>query len=148
MRSAVRSWLVRLGVPRAHVDDLTQDVLEGAHRYDPAYGQIERWLNGITVHVASHWHEKAQRRREVLAARVVPPGAEEGADVALEREEARAAVRAALLRMPIELAVMVREHDLEERPMAELAEQEGVPLSTAYKRRARGLAALVLLLRR
>ena len=32
--------------------------------------------------------------------------------------------------------------------MAELAEQEGVPLSTAYKRRARGLAALVLLLRR
>ncbi|WP_438017874.1 sigma-70 family RNA polymerase sigma factor [Sorangium sp. So ce315] len=151
VRHAVRRWLVRLGIPRQHVDDLVQDViagaLEGAHRYDPAFGPIERWLNGITVHVACHAHEKAQRRREALDANAAPPGVEEGADVALEREEARAAVRAALLRMPLELSVMVRQHDIEERPMVEIAEEQGIPTSTAYKWRMRGLAELGDLLR-
>ncbi|WP_437659970.1 sigma factor-like helix-turn-helix DNA-binding protein [Sorangium sp. So ce1182] len=48
----------------------------------------------------------------------------------------------ALLRADPEAAGILVARDLDERPMREIAELAGVPLSTAYKMRARARAAL------
>ncbi|WP_438034385.1 sigma factor [Sorangium sp. So ce204] len=65
---AVLLWLERMGVPQCHRGDVAGQVwlnaCESWPRFDPKRGRPERWLNAITVHVASHYHERARKRRE------------------------------------------------------------------------------------
>ncbi|WP_437815124.1 sigma factor-like helix-turn-helix DNA-binding protein [Sorangium sp. So ce1078] len=54
----------------------------------------------------------------------------------------RAHLHEALLRADPEAAGILVARDLDERPMREIAEVAGIPLSTAYKMRSRARAAL------
>jgi RNA polymerase sigma factor (sigma-70 family) len=153
MQAELRKWLHRLLIPSTHREDVAQDAtlqaLGSADTYDPAISRPERWFNGIAVNVAAHWHDLARHRREEL--RSDPPEsatAEVPADVGLAAEQERQAVLEALQWVPSQLRAIVVAHDLDGISMTEVAERYHVPVSTAYKWRARGLAALADALRK
>ncbi|MGK4002181.1 sigma-70 family RNA polymerase sigma factor [Sorangium sp. So ce1036] len=146
----VRRWLRLLGVPRRDRRDVSQDVMLAAHlsfsKYDPERGSPERWLNRIAVHVASHYGERSRRRVEVplpddFEVAIEQPSAEEQ----IGSESDRLFALSLLRELDDELRAILVAHDIEGVPMAEFASQCGIPLSTAYKRRLRALAAFQLL---
>lgn len=149
---AVLRWLGRLGVPRRHRTDVAGQVwvsaCESWPRFDPTRGSPERWLNGITVHVASHYHERAQRRREELVE--VAEAIDPAPDVATVIEAGRATIDIleALNALDPELRFVLSAHDLDGIPMARIAADGGIPISTLYKRRARAISELRDVLRR
>lgn len=146
--AALWHWLESLGVPMRDRRDVAQDVLLAAfrsfHTYDAMRSRPERWLNKITVHVAAHYRDRAQHRREVISAEPLLE-AVDPAPLACEQIEAaqRRRVTFDLVRtLEPELGSVVIAHDIDEIPMADLAEQQGIPVSTAYKRRIRAVEAL------
>src|SRR5688572_4342050 len=70
MQGKIRRWLRHLLVPWQDRNDVAQEVtlqaIRSAHTYDPAKASLERWINRITVNVASHYHDRAHHRREEL----------------------------------------------------------------------------------
>jgi RNA polymerase sigma-70 factor, ECF subfamily len=146
--AAVWNWLRRLGVPRRDRLDIAQDVFLAGYQsfptYDPLRARPERWLNRITVHVAAHYRERAHHRREEFTSEDEPGIADESPDAEqqMEAEQTRLLIMERLAELqPGERTILV-EHDLEEVPMLTVAERYGIPLSTAYKWRARALLAL------
>jgi DNA-directed RNA polymerase specialized sigma24 family protein len=105
----------------------------------------ERWLNKITVHVGSHYRQRAQHRREQLTpndgidAHDPSPAAPER--IAAEQER-RQVWDLAYYYLDPDLRGVLVAHDLDGVPMKEIAEERGIPLSTAYKWRTRALTAL------
>ncbi|WP_437602479.1 sigma-70 family RNA polymerase sigma factor [Sorangium sp. So ce590] len=143
---AVLRWLERLGVPRCHRGDVAGQVWVNAWeswpRFDPKRGRPERWLNAITVHVASRYHERAQRRREELVdwIEVLDPAPD--AATVMECDNIRAGTIDAMHELDPELRFVLVEHDLNGVSMAQIAEDAGLPLSTIYKRRTKAIDAL------
>ncbi|WP_437953413.1 sigma-70 family RNA polymerase sigma factor [Sorangium sp. So ce296] len=146
MVRAVLRWLERLGVPRCHRGDVAGQVWltawESWTRFDPKRGRPERWLNAITVHVASHYHERAQLRREELVdlIEVLDPAPDVAA--LMECDIIRNSAIDAVNELDPELRFVLVAHDLNGVPMAKVAKDEGLPLSTLYKRRTKAISAL------
>ncbi|WP_437477231.1 sigma-70 family RNA polymerase sigma factor [Sorangium sp. So ce1014] len=150
VRTVLR-WLEKLGVPRCDRGDVAGQVWVSAWeswpRFDPTRGTPERWLNGITVHVASRYHERAQRRREELVdwIEAVDP-APDAAD-AMESDSIRTGIIDAVNDLDPDLRSILVAHDLNGVSMAQMAEDVGLPISTLYKRRAKAIEALREVLR-
>jgi RNA polymerase sigma factor (sigma-70 family) len=150
----LRKWVMRLLVPRQDSRDVAQDVavaaLRSAHTYNPAVARPERWMNGIAVHTVAHWRDRARHRHEV----VTDPEEDERrldetptAEEQIGAEERRLDVLDSIQRLhPADRSLLIA-HDIDGIPMSEIAAQLRIPLSTAYKWRARALAALAELLR-
>jgi RNA polymerase sigma-70 factor, ECF subfamily len=150
-RERVHDWLRRLCIPSRHLDDLTSDVLadgiESAHTFNSDIARPERWLNGITVHVAATFRKKAADHPEKLVPR--PPARQDPAptpEMVLECEQARMELLATLRELPPGQAAIIVAHDINEMPMKEAARLQGIPASTAYKWRTKALATLATLL--
>jgi RNA polymerase sigma factor (sigma-70 family) len=145
----VARWLNRLGVPARDRLDVRQDVFLAAHRsfhaYDPEIARPDRWLNRITVHVASHYRDRAKHRLEELTPDAPDDIIDEcpGPDERIEAAQCRAHVLQMLEELDIDLRCVLMAHDIDGVPMTEIAEQIGIPLSTAYKRRTRALEAFL-----
>ena len=145
--ASVWHWLDRLGVPVRDRHDLSQEVFLAAHQsfhtYDPMRSRPERWLNKITVHLAAHYRDRAFRRREELVPQPALDAADDqpGPDNLIAIEQDRIEVGDILERIDVDLRSVLVAHDIDGIPMAEIAAEHGIPLSTAYKRRARGMAA-------
>ncbi|MGK4006021.1 sigma-70 family RNA polymerase sigma factor [Sorangium sp. So ce1036] len=146
--ASVWNWLRRLGVPRRDRRDILQDVFLAGYQsfptYDPLRARPERWLNRITVHVAAHYRDRAHHRREELSSGGGPRVADErpNAEEQIGAEQTRSLVLSRLRSLQAEEQMILVEHDIEGIPMAMVAEQHGIPLSTAYKWRARALTSL------
>ncbi|AKT38793.1 ECF family RNA polymerase sigma factor [Chondromyces crocatus] len=143
-RCAVKAWLARLGVPSTDRDDARQDVLLAAHQsfqsYDPRRARPERWLNKITVRVASKYHEVRRNRRTKLttALQVALEDERPTAEEQLVREQTRKELLSLLHQhVDTDLRVVLTAHDLDDTPMIEIAAWLGIPTSTVYKRHAR-----------
>ncbi|WP_437585885.1 sigma-70 family RNA polymerase sigma factor [Sorangium sp. So ce1000] len=137
-------WLTGLGVPLRDRKDLTQEVLLAAFlsfdRYDPEISRPERWLNRITVHTASHYLQRAQHRYEELVPDdELPPliDPSKSSEELLISDEDRLVVLELMQKLDSDAHWILVSHDLHGIPMADLAQQRGIPLSTAYKWRAR-----------
>ncbi|XXX72938.1 sigma-70 family RNA polymerase sigma factor [Sorangium sp. So ce134] len=140
-------WLTRLGVPLRDRGDLAQDVLLSAYlsfdNYKPEVSRPERWLNRIAVHTAAHYRERAQHRyEELVPEEEFPPLVDESkpADELMISDQERLMVLELLHHLDVDAHSILVAHDLDGVPMADLAQQRGIPLSTAYKWRARALA--------
>ncbi|WP_438027913.1 RNA polymerase sigma factor [Sorangium sp. So ce233] len=138
-------WLAKLRVPERDRRDLSQDALLLAltrfGSYDPSRGEVARWLNGIAVNLASHYHAKASQRREVITD---PMALREAGDSATPLElllaaERRRLLRSLVLELPFEQRSVLFQHDLHEISMRDIAETRAIPLSTIYKWRTRAL---------
>lgn len=126
-----------LGIREADIEDVCQEVFIVVHRKLPEFegrSTIRTWLYGICLRVARDHRARAHVRRETttdtLPGQATPP----------EQEEHRARVEARhqLQELLDELDDVKREvfvlYELEELPMAEVAEAVGCPMQTAYSR--------------
>jgi len=127
--------LQRLGVASTDLEDLAHEVflaLRGSwHAYDPTR-PLRPYLFGIAFRVASshrrrHW-------REVAFGEVDEPDLAPAPDRALESEQARALVLAALQHIPLARRVVLIMHELDDVPMRDVAATLRIPLFTAYSR--------------
>ncbi|WP_437659207.1 sigma-70 family RNA polymerase sigma factor [Sorangium sp. So ce1182] len=143
---AVLRWLGRLGVPLCHRGDVAGQVWlnawESWPRFDPKRGRPERWLNAITVHAASHYHERAQHRREELVDWIEVFDPAPDAAAVMECDNIRTSTIDAVNELDPELRLVLVAHDLNGVSMAKIAEDAGLPLSTPYKRRTKAIDAL------
>ncbi|WP_437520071.1 sigma-70 family RNA polymerase sigma factor [Sorangium sp. So ce726] len=143
---AVLGWLRRLGIPRCHRTDVAGQVWLNAWqswpRFDPKRGRPERWLNAITVHVASHYHERMRRRREELVALIDVADPAPDAAATMESDSIRAGAIDAVNELEPKLRFVLVAHDLNGVSMAHIAEEVGLPLSVIYKRRTQAIRAL------
>ncbi len=133
----VWTTLRRMGVTEASLPDATHDVFVVVFRrlgdFDPAR-PLRPWLFGISYRVASDRRALAYNRRETPSEL---PDIDSGAlaqDVALERSQRRAMVHDALAKVDEGQRAVLIAHDLEDRPMAEIATELEIPVKTAYSR--------------
>lgn len=135
---AVWRFLHRLGARGSAVDDLAHDVFLQAHRRLASYDATRParpWLLGIAFRVASDYRSLARHRHETSEDDAPAAEASEGHPTrAVEKREARDLVSAALALIPLEQRAVLVMHELEERPVPEIAELMGTPLPTAYSR--------------
>ena len=141
--------LQRLGVAREDLEDMAHEVflvLRGTFQdYDPAR-PFRPYLFGIAFRVASshrrrHWREVSLESVEGEDAAPVP-------EQAVQANQARALVLAALQRIPLARRVVLVMHELDEVPMREVAATLGIPLFTAYSRLRKARRELEAILRR
>lgn len=132
-------WRVlrRLGVSEADVEDLCQEVFVVVLRkLDTFEGRstTRTWIYGICIRSASDYRRRAYKRREVVTdkvpERVVSP--DQAREV--QRLQARALLDAALDELDEGKRAVFVLYEIEELPMAEVAEAVGCPLQTAYSR--------------
>jgi RNA polymerase sigma-70 factor, ECF subfamily len=147
VRRDVLHWLARLGVPARDRDDVASQVWLVAWTswptFDPARARPERWLNRIAVHVASHYHDRAHHRRERLTGDLTRRvHLQPDAAFLMEVMSDSTRLLEALGELDPGSRHVLISHDLDEIPMAELAQTTGIPISTLYRRRARALVAL------
>ncbi|HTJ83528.1 MAG TPA: sigma-70 family RNA polymerase sigma factor [Polyangiaceae bacterium] len=129
--------LLRLGVPRADVDDALQHVFLVVSRRlaDVVEGSERAFLYGVCLRVASRARRSEARRREVADSgeiERVDPGARP--DELLERARARALLDEILEAMPLDLRSVFTLFELEQLTMVEIAELLGVPQGTVASR--------------
>jgi RNA polymerase sigma-70 factor (ECF subfamily) len=137
----VASFLSRLGVPQADVDDRVQEVFLVAHRkggYVPGAGQPRTWLAAIALRVASTGRRSQRRRREDAASGgglldATPARSGDPGD-ALETQRALERVQRALDSLDDDHRAAFVLYELEGESCEAIAESFGVPVGTVYSR--------------
>ena len=96
------------------------------------------------MHVAAHYRERAQHRREVLTSEGFVDIAADAPrpDDLIMSEQLRVTVLELLQTLDDDVRALLIAKDIDGVSMAVIAEEIGIPISTAYKWRARALAAL------
>jgi RNA polymerase sigma-70 factor (ECF subfamily) len=138
---------------RALAEDLVQDVfvavIEDATRYQPGRSGVLPWLLGIARNHVRRW--RSQRRLlplpddETAAAHAL--AVEPDPVVELTRQRHTAAVRRALLELPVRCREVVVLCDLHELSYTDAAAAVGCPIGTVRSRLHRGRAMLAKRLR-
>jgi RNA polymerase sigma-70 factor, ECF subfamily len=131
-------WRVlgRLGVARADIADVCQEVFLIVHRRLDDYDgrPVRAWCYGICVRVAADYRKRAHRRHERLGE--APPEQRIVAEQerALELVRARARLEQVLAQLDQSKREVFVLYELEELSMSEIAQIVGCPLQTAYSR--------------
>jgi RNA polymerase sigma-70 factor (ECF subfamily) len=134
--SYVWTSLRRLGVAPRDLEDVTHDVFvevfRNLGRYD-ATRPLRPWLFAFAFRFASDYRRLARHRVEVYEE---PAGAsaDPPADDVVAARELRAVIMKALDSIELVRRGVFILHELDARPMAEIAEALGIPLNTAYSR--------------
>jgi RNA polymerase sigma-70 factor (ECF subfamily) len=131
----VCAFLRRLGV--RDVEDLAHDtfVVAFQRRHEFQAGrELRPWLLGIAAMLSRGRAQRAAARREVGGE--APDVADEHAlpDESMAAAQRRALLNRALDSLDADQRLAFVWHDIEERPVAELAEQLQVPSNTIYSR--------------
>jgi RNA polymerase sigma-70 factor (ECF subfamily) len=129
--------LRRLGVPEADLDDMLQEVFMVAYQRLSDYeerGRARAWLYSICTRVALAQRRKLSRRRESLTPE--PPDFQTAATQHqhVEHGEALALGQRLLALLPPDQREVFVLYEVEDMPMAAIAEALGCPLQTAYSR--------------
>lgn len=136
---AAFAWrtLRRLGVREADVEDVTQEAFVVVHRKLPEFdgrSSVKTWLFGICLKVASDYRRRAHVRREESVDAVPDRPTEPEQGLALEQRQARKVLDQILETLDDDKRTAFVLFELEQWPMAEVAEAMGCPLQTAYAR--------------
>lgn len=136
---APRVWRVlrRLGVREGDVEDQCQEVFVVVHRKLGEFegrSKVSTWIHGICLRVASDYRRRAHVRHEEPTAE--PPEAQHSPPQVrlLQHAQERALLDAALADLDDDKRAVFVLYEIEEVPMAEVAEAAGCPLQTAYSR--------------
>jgi RNA polymerase sigma-70 factor, ECF subfamily len=126
--------LLHLGVPRAQLEDASQEALLVVCRQLPGFrgdSSLRTWLFGICRNVARAY---ARSRRALEPLPEHTPCSSPGQDRALWLKEAQAQLLAALDTLDEEQRSVFVLYELEELSMEEIARTLAAPLSTCYTR--------------
>jgi RNA polymerase sigma-70 factor (ECF subfamily) len=134
----VASFLFRLGLEPAEIDDAVQEVFLIAHRqggYQPGPAQPRTWLAAIAIRVAMKAktrHRRVRRDRKLLhdLIDILRPSE----DVPFEDVEARQMVQRILDQMDPERRAVLILFELEGEPCDSIAAALGVEVGTVYSR--------------
>jgi RNA polymerase sigma-70 factor (ECF subfamily) len=153
MLGTILRRLERLGVPRRHREDVAAQVwlsaLQSWPRFDPILARPESWLNGILVHVATRYHDRARRcKEELIAEHIETIDSTPDPEVLMTIVNDLVRTREALSEIPPELRSVLFLHYIHEMPMAYVAHAIGRPLFTVYKLRATARAQLRAIIER
>jgi RNA polymerase sigma-70 factor (ECF subfamily) len=134
----VASFLRRMSVPDADVDDLVQEVFVIAHRkggYVPGPAQPRTWLGAIALRVAQSGRRSRQRHPSVPGD-VALDAASEDLDPAEQLETQRALLRVqrALEQLSLEHRATFVLFEIEGESCENIATALQVPLGTVYSR--------------
>jgi len=135
----VASFLRRLGVPEADVDDAVQEVFTVAHRkggFEPGRATARSWLGAIAVRAASTWRRTLRRRREVFdpSGVAVPEGSAIAPQNELEARQALRRVERALATLDIKLRAVFVLYEMEDEDCQAIAAALDLPVGTVYSR--------------
>jgi RNA polymerase sigma-70 factor, ECF subfamily len=137
---ATYSWRVlrRLGVREADVADVCQELFLVVHKKLPGFAHrssLRTWLYSIAIRCASDYRRRAHVKREQPTNALddrAPIDAPQPASLA--QREARALLDQILDTLDGPKRAVFVLYELEELPMAEVADAIGCPLQTAYSR--------------
>jgi RNA polymerase sigma-70 factor (ECF subfamily) len=127
----------RLGMNEADAEDLAQEVFVVVHRKLPEFegrSRLTTWVYGICVKVAADHRRRAVVRHETLADTPPEPAVPPTQGEALARDQARAVLDRVLRGLDDDKRAVFVLYEIEEVPMAEIAEAVGAPLQTVYSR--------------
>jgi RNA polymerase sigma-70 factor (ECF subfamily) len=131
-------WRVlgRLGVARADLEDVCQEVFIVVHRRLGEFegrSSLRTWIYGIALRCASDYRRRDARRRPAVSS--VPEIAIEGSQLEdLEARDARTTLDRLLELLDPEKREVFVLFELEELAMAEVVTIVGCPLQTGYSR--------------
>ncbi|MCY1083479.1 RNA polymerase sigma factor [Archangium lansingense] len=137
--SAAFVWrtLRRLGVRDADLEDVSQETFVVVHRKLAEFdggAAVRTWLFGICRRVASDYRRKAHVLRETTVAEL-PEGTQAPEQVeVVARRQARALLDRLLDELDEDKRAVFVLFELEQWPMAEVAQAVGCPVQTAYAR--------------
>ncbi len=124
-----------LGVPRASVEDVAQEVFIVVHRrlHEVDAGSLRAWVRQICVHAAQNERRKIRRRRESgeEPPEMTTPAPQHGS---VEVREMRERLLAMLEQLTDEQRAVFVLYEIEQLGMTEVASAVGCPLQTAYSR--------------
>ena len=147
----VMATVRQLGVAPRDVEDITHEVFlrvyKHWHEYQPSR-PLRPWLFLFAYRQASDYRRLARHRREVLGEPIEQGQVTPGADEQLVGRDQRALVEAALGEVDLDRRAVLLLHDMQETPMAEVAEMLEIPVQTAYSRLRVGREELVKAARR
>jgi RNA polymerase sigma-70 factor (ECF subfamily) len=141
--------VLRLGVPRADVEDVCQEVFATVHTKLGGFAgrsSLRTWIYGIAFRAASEHRRRAYVRRERPsdaldtggsrgAGGPPEPGIDGGTPLeSLAQKQARAVLDGILEALDDDKRAVFVFYEIEQLPMAEIAEIVGCPLQTAYSR--------------
>jgi len=134
----IKSYLLRLGMEPGQSEELTQEVMivlwHKAGLFDPVKSSLSTWL----FRIARNRRIDAFRRDKsaLLDADdpALQPSQPESADDIVEAEERDERVRKAMLDLPEEQAVLVRQAFFLGRSHSQISEDTGLPLGTVKSR--------------
>jgi len=135
----VASFLHRLGVPEADVDDTVQEVFTVAYRkggFEPGRATARSWLGAIAVRAASTRRRTLRRRREVFDPSGVaePEGSAIAPQHVLEARQALQRVERAIATLDVKLRVVFVLFEMEDEDCQAIATALDLPLGTVYSR--------------
>lgn len=140
-------WLTlqRMGVPRADLEDVFQDVFMIVHRKLHTYradAKLSAWLYGICLRCVARHRRRAFRRREQLSARDSEPGESASLwparggepDASLAEKQDHDRLQQLLSKLDPEHRAMIVMYEIEELDCAHISELTGVKLGTVHSR--------------
>jgi RNA polymerase sigma-70 factor, ECF subfamily len=126
------------GVVRADVEDATQEVFLTVHRrmedWDRETTSARTWLYSIARRVAANHRRRSSVRHEQPRGEVEPDPVATDPGESIDRERLLRKLDAALAQLDEGKRDVFILFELEDLPMAEVAEIAGCPLQTAYAR--------------
>ncbi len=135
----VRRTLERYGVPARDADDMTQEVFGVALRRIEdldATRSARAWLFVTAMQLATNYRNQARHRIEPLSVtwNKEPSSDEMDVETALVAGEERRMAREIIDKLSPPLREILVQHDLEERPMAEIAAELGISIRAGHAR--------------
>ncbi|WP_395645850.1 sigma-70 family RNA polymerase sigma factor [Terricaulis sp.] len=134
----VKSYLIRLGAPKAAAEDLAQDAMVSVWRraasFDPVKAKASTW---VFVIARNAWIDKLRREKVELAYRETadePCEGGEAPDDAAVRTQTEVNMQAAMATLSEEQKQVVRLAFFEDRPHSEIASVLALPLGTVKSR--------------
>jgi RNA polymerase sigma-70 factor (ECF subfamily) len=138
------------GVVESQLEDLSQEVFLVMFRRFSSFenrSSIRTWIYGICRHVAADARRRRRRKPEVLMDSVPETASPEHQTQHMLNQRTRAHLHTALDQLPEGARIVFALYEIENMPMAEVAQSVGCSLSTAYTRlyaaRKRVLGALL-----
>ncbi|MGE3453611.1 MAG: RNA polymerase sigma factor [Kofleriaceae bacterium] len=137
-QNAAFVWRVlrRLGVRDADVEDVCQDVFVIVHRKLATFehrSAVQTWIYGIALRCASDYRRRAHIKRETPA-EIDETQIDPNQDDVVSQRQGRAMLDQIVDSLDDDKRAVFVLYELEEVPMAQVAEIVGCPLQTAYSR--------------
>lgn len=129
--------LRRLGVQSRDAEDLAHEVFMAVHR---RFDELDRsrpprpWLFAFALRSASGYRQRARVVRETVGIDGEVAADQPDAEAQLARDGDRRTVYEALATLPIERRAIFVMHELDERPVPDIARELEIPVQTAYSR--------------